>query len=235
MNQEVNQPTAINNGIAVLLVAAAPTGVIATANSPTQATISWNSVADATGYNIYQGTSSAGPFNQIGSTVATNFVVTNLTPGTTTYFTVAGYDTSGAGPQSAAVAVSTPASTTDGTLNATALTSGCVQLTWDYTGEGTPVLYRVLRSQNIAGPYNAIAVFQAGTTNYLDCSLANNNTNANNGTSNNYYYIVEVVTETGTAILGPTLVTITNNNGNTTTYCCYNPCRIVPSCCNNWF
>ncbi len=233
MNQEVNKLVAQDQPM-VLAVEQAPTNVQATANSPTQVTITWTGIPEATGYNISQSTSASGPFTQIGSTVEGTFVATNLTPGTTYYFTVAGYDESGPGPASTAVAVTTPTQPSQGTLTGVALTSGCVQLTWNYTGEGTPVLYRILRSQNMAGPYVTLATYPTGVTNYLDCSLVNgqNSSNYGNATTNNYYYIVEVVTTTGTAVLGPTLVTITNGNGNNNggycSYSCYNPCR---PCC----
>jgi subtilase family serine protease len=78
------------------IVPAAPTGVSITAGNGS-VTLSWSASSGATGYNIYQGTSSGAESTtpvQSGLT-ATTVTVTGLTNGTTYYYVVAAVDAGG--------------------------------------------------------------------------------------------------------------------------------------------
>ena len=67
---------------------AAPTGVTATATGQTTATVSWTASAGATGYRVLRGTTSGGPYTQIGTPTTTSFADTGLTCNTTYYYVV---------------------------------------------------------------------------------------------------------------------------------------------------
>ncbi len=66
----------------------APTGVSATATGQTTATVSWSAVSGATGYNILRGTSSGGPYTQVGTSTTTSFNDTGLSCNTAFYYVV---------------------------------------------------------------------------------------------------------------------------------------------------
>jgi len=67
---------------------AAPTGVTATATGQTTATVSWTASAGATGYNILRGTTSGGPYTQVGTSATTSFADTGLTCNTAYFYVV---------------------------------------------------------------------------------------------------------------------------------------------------
>jgi fibronectin-binding autotransporter adhesin len=65
----------------------APINVTASAGA-LQATLSWNSVAGATSYNVKRSTSLQGPFTTVANTASTNFTDTGLTGGVTYCYVV---------------------------------------------------------------------------------------------------------------------------------------------------
>lgn len=80
---------------------AAPTGVTATPTASTRITVSWNTVATATKYYVYQSAAGgAGPFTFSGSTLSptTSLSVAGLLPATTYCFQVQAENTGGIGP-----------------------------------------------------------------------------------------------------------------------------------------
>ncbi|HKQ46479.1 MAG TPA: endonuclease [Phycisphaerae bacterium] len=76
---------------------AAPTGLIATAGNGV-VDLDWadNGEPDLTGYNVYRGTASGGPYSQINGALVTNSVYSDATVsnGTTYYYVVRAVDTS---------------------------------------------------------------------------------------------------------------------------------------------
>ncbi|HEY9723229.1 MAG TPA: hypothetical protein V6D47_14560, partial [Oscillatoriaceae cyanobacterium] len=95
----------------VPVLVATPSG-LAAAGGDGQVTLSWNPVANATGYNVKRGTSASGPFTVIGSNVANPaYVDSGLTDGTTYYYVVSALGTTGESPNSTTVSATprTPA------------------------------------------------------------------------------------------------------------------------------
>jgi fibronectin type 3 domain-containing protein len=80
---------------------AAPTGLTATAGG-NQVTLSWNTVAGATGYNVFRSTSPGGEgATPLASAIAgTNFIDTTAAGGTTYYYVVRAMNGGGQGPLS---------------------------------------------------------------------------------------------------------------------------------------
>lgn len=77
------------------LVVSAPTDLIATAGD-SQVSLSWNSVAGSTSYNVKRSTTAGGPYTTIASGVTpTSYVGTTVTNGTTYYYVVTAVDADG--------------------------------------------------------------------------------------------------------------------------------------------
>ncbi len=88
---------------------ASPTGVTATAGNG-QITISWGTVTGATSYNVYDSTSSGGPYTKVGSATNPNYTVTGLNNGTIYYFVVTAVNSYGESGYSAPAVFATPTS-----------------------------------------------------------------------------------------------------------------------------
>jgi len=100
----------------------APTGLTATPYSSSSIILTWNAVAGATGYNVYNGTSPSalgGP-GSVTTNYATNY---NLPANTTVYYQIAAYNANGEGPRSSVVSATT-LSANNYSLNGV----------WDYSG-----------------------------------------------------------------------------------------------------
>jgi fibronectin type 3 domain-containing protein len=87
----------------------APTGVTATAQSPTSIRISWNSVSGATSYRVYYGIASYSTFTQLlGTTTTTSITDTDPYPGETWYYKVSAVNSAGESVLSSYVYATTP-------------------------------------------------------------------------------------------------------------------------------
>lgn len=75
----------------------APTGLSTKKGAPGKLTISWdaNSESDLAGYRLYRSTSSGGPYILVVDTTSTSYVDSGLVSGTTYYYVITAYDTSG--------------------------------------------------------------------------------------------------------------------------------------------
>jgi len=84
---------------------ATPTGLAASAGS-TKVYLSWNAVANATGYNVKRATSSGGPYTTIAASLATNnFTDSNLANCSTYFYVVSATNTVGESTNSSEQAV----------------------------------------------------------------------------------------------------------------------------------
>jgi fibronectin type 3 domain-containing protein len=132
---------AVGSPAAPTAVPAAPTGVAATAGE-SQVTISWDSVSDATSYNIYWSTSS-GVAPATGARLPTNtasYVQAALIDGTTHYYVVTAVNALGEGAPSAQVSA-TPAPATASPAAPMGVTAvagdGQVTISWDVVAGAT--------------------------------------------------------------------------------------------------
>ena len=176
-------------------VAGAPTTLTATA-SDAEVDLSWTSPANnggdpVTGYNIYQGTSSAADTILTStSTTATTFTSTGLTNGTTYYFRITAVTLAGEGPFSNEVSA-TPATVAGAPTTLTATASDAeVDLSWT-----TP-------ANNGGDPVTGYNIYQ-GTSSGAETILTSTSTTATTFTSTGltngttYYFKITAVTLAG--------------------------------------
>ncbi len=156
---------------------APPTNVSATAGSGSVA-LSWGAVTGATGYRVYRGTTSGGPYSLLASTTSRTYSNTGLVNGTTYYYVVRAYNASVQSVDSQQVAA-TPTAASPAAPSGVAASpgNGAVTLSWGTVSGAAS--YRVYRGTTSGGPYALVASPTA--TSYSDTGLTNGAT---------YYYVV---------------------------------------------
>jgi uncharacterized protein (TIGR02145 family) len=97
-----------SDAVSTATLPVAPTGVTAAANSTSSITVSWSSVAGATGYRVYRSSTDYGTYEQVGTSATTSYENTGLTTSTAYYYKVSAYNSGGEGSQSSYVAKTTP-------------------------------------------------------------------------------------------------------------------------------
>ena len=162
---------------------AVPTAITATANQSTGAiTVSWGTVAAATGYTVSRGTSAAGPFSAVSTNkTAASFTDSGVATGTTYYYVVSASNSGGAcssassSPAVSAGACSAPSAPSDVTARA-----GISRVTVSWASStGGPTSYEVKRATAAGGPFTSLATPTASP--YVDSAVSNDTT---------YYYVV---------------------------------------------
>ena len=161
-----------------------PTGLVATAVSPSEIDLSWTPVTGATGYVVLRATSSGGPFTSIGTPTSPNFANTGLSGTTTYYYVVEATDPSGNSANSATVSATTLLPAPTGVV-ATGVEESTINVSWTAVTGATS--YVIQRSSVSGGPYTTVGT---STTNSF----------ANTGVTEEitYYYVVEAVNGSGT-------------------------------------
>jgi len=159
----------------------APT-VTVTGTTSSSATLSWNSIAGATGYKVYR-LSSGGTYELVGISASTTYIDSGLSPSTTYYYKVAAYNNAGDGPQSSSVSATTqppPVTPKPTALSATANATSSSSITVSWSGGSGATEYYVYRSTTENGTYTQIGGSQTASP-YIDTGLSANTT---------YYYKV---------------------------------------------
>jgi fibronectin type 3 domain-containing protein len=118
-------------------------------------TVSWNAVEGASGYQVYQATSE-GSYSLLKTTASTNYINSSLKTGTTYYFKVRAYKTSGKtktyGEFSGAVSA-TPTLSSVAAANASAYSPTSIKVSWSAVPGRTK--YEVWRAQE-GGEYTLV-------------------------------------------------------------------------------
>lgn len=129
------------------------------ASSPTYNSVklSWNSVPNASGYEVHRATSPSGAYTLIKSTTARSLTDTNLNTGTTYYYKVRAYRTvSGNKVYSDFTAISSakPVLTIPGNVKTKASAYNTAKLTWGSVKGATG--YNIYRSTSSGGEYTKV-------------------------------------------------------------------------------
>jgi fibronectin type 3 domain-containing protein len=152
--------------LTILSIPPAPSGLDAVAGNG-QAVLTWNAVANATGYYVKQSLVSTGSFTSIATNlVNVTFTNTGLANGTNYYYVVSAFNQAGQGPNSLVISAEPlpplPAIPTG--LLAVA-TNGQINLTW-YASAGATG-YNIYRSL-IPGGFDTSLASDIAATNYAD-------------------------------------------------------------------
>ncbi len=167
-------------------IPAVPVAVVATAGNA-QAVLTWTASSGATSYHVKRGTTSGGPYAQVGAPASASYTDSGLTNGTTYYYVVSAVDSAGESANSAQVSA-TPAAPVQipvvpASVVATA-DNAQVVLTWAASSGATS--YHVKRGTTSGGPYTQVGA--PISTSYTDSGLTNGTT---------YYYVVTAVNSAG--------------------------------------
>jgi len=165
---------------------ATPVGLQASAGNA-QVSLTWTASSSASSYVVSRSTSSGGPYTQVASPNATNYLDTGLTNGTAYYYVVAAVNSAGTSPNSTQASATPSAPITvplaPSGLQATA-GDGQIGLSWAASSGATS--YHVKRSTTSGGPYTTVSSPTATIS--TDTGLAN-------GTA--YYYVVTALNSAG--------------------------------------
>jgi fibronectin type 3 domain-containing protein len=161
----------------------APTGLSATAMSPTQIDLSWTAASDNVAVTLYRVERCQGAgcsvFTEIGTTASTSFASTGLTASTSYSYRVRAQDVvPNIGPYSSTASATTQAPpdtaapTAPGTPVATATSAIQIDLSWTAAIDNVAVtLYRVERCQG-AGCSSFAEIGTTASTSYSDTGLS---------------------------------------------------------------
>ncbi|MGV9566509.1 chitinase [Streptomyces sp. NPDC003480] len=133
-------------------VPAAPTGLAVSSTTSSSASLSWNAVSDATGYNVYQGGT------KVSALTGTSATVTGLSPSTSYSFQVTATNAAGESPKSTAVTATTAPSSGGGGTGG--LPKHAVTGYWQNFNNGATVQ----RLSDVPAQYDIIAVAFADAT-----------------------------------------------------------------------
>ena len=160
---------------AISAAPAAPSGLSATAVSSSQVNLAWtDNSSNETAFKVERGSSSSGPWTQVGTTPAAAYADTGLAAGTTYFYRVRASNTAGDSSYSNTSSATTSAGATPPaaptSLSATALSSSQIRLTW-IDGSANESGFKVERSTATTGWAQVGTVLANGTT-HTDTGLS---------------------------------------------------------------
>jgi hypothetical protein len=148
-------------------MAAPPTGVTAAAQTVSSIRVSWDTVSWAESYKIYRASASTGgAYSIIHTTQNDSYVDTGLSVNTTYYYKVSIVSAAGEGRLSSYGSAATRIPAVPANLNAMALSSHSIVLSWNAVSEADS--YKVYRAESAEDTYNSIGTSQ--TASYTDDS-----------------------------------------------------------------
>jgi fibronectin type 3 domain-containing protein len=175
-SNESDQSTPINT----ITKPAAPTGLTVGTITSNSIAVTWTSISNISGYNVYVGTTS-GNMTQHGTPMTNSYTITNLAFNTEYYIAVSANNVSGESNQSSAITATTKLPAPTGIIATPQLSSTSIQVSWNaIVGAAT---YKVYRSSSATGAYSNIG--STPGTSYNDTGLT---------VSTPYYYKVSAVT-----------------------------------------
>ncbi len=178
---------------------AAPTNLTATPGNAV-VTLAWTASAGATGYNVKRATTSGGPYTQVAAPTANGYTDSSVTNGTTYYYVVSAFNSTGESANSAQVSAmpQAPSVAPAAPTNLTA-TPGNAVVTLAWTASTGATGYNVKRATISGGPYTQLAA--PSSDGYTDSSVTNGTT---------YYYVVSAFNSTGESANSAQVVAVPN-------------------------
>lgn len=147
----------------------APSGVDAVSKTTTSANITWKSVYNVDGYNVYRSTSKNGTYKKVGSSTSTSYTDKGLTKGKTYYYKVAAYVNANGGQTisnySSVVSVKA-AAPAPATITAKKSKAGVAKITWSKSSGASG--YEVYMATSSKGKFTKISTISKPTT--LSCT-----------------------------------------------------------------
>ncbi|NMA68871.1 MAG: cell wall-binding protein [Desulfitobacterium sp.] len=135
-----------------------PTNVVATGLSPSQIHVKWDSVKNATYYNVHRSTSLHGTYDLVASVVTPFHIDTALASGTTYFYKIQAGNSVGvgnfSGPTHAMTQYSVSSIGTPSNVKATPLSTSQIFLNWDNVNNAT--YYNVYRASASNGTYSLV-------------------------------------------------------------------------------
>lgn len=152
-----------------------------------QVVLNWDSVTNATGYNIKSATTAGGPYTTIESVTSSvyNYTDTGLTNGTTYYYVVTATNSGGESANSNEV-FATPQQSLPNAPSGLTATAGNAQVSLSWGSVTDATSYEVKRGTAAGGPYTTIA--SSTSPSYVDTGLTNGTT---------YYFVVTAINTGG--------------------------------------
>ncbi|MDO4558746.1 MAG: fibronectin type III domain-containing protein, partial [Planctomycetia bacterium] len=168
----------------------APTGLTVNVGSDADAYLTWNSVPDAVDYVLQYSPDGTGPWTQIASPTETSYTLSDLAPGTTSFYRIFARNTSGVSAPSLTVSVVAPAPeatvapSVPKNITATALGTSEIQINWTVSVGASE--YRIQRSLN-------------GQSGWMSCGTATTNFFVDSGldSGTGYHYRIRAVNTVG--------------------------------------
>jgi fibronectin type 3 domain-containing protein len=168
----------------------APEGLSATAGQQSVA-LTWNRVGEASAYIVKRSTTIGGSFSAIASGVTTSaFTDTGLNGGTTYYYVVSAVNSSGEGPDSAAVSATpvAPPPSAPTQVAARGFDRAGIQVSWVPSISPNIVENRIYRSASSTGVFSLVGRVSGAVPTYSDTGLKRGAI---------YYYRVTAVNSSG--------------------------------------
>jgi fibronectin type 3 domain-containing protein len=186
-NPEINP---ITNPYAITVIPiSAPTGLTATPGDA-NVSLTWNSVADASGYNVYRSLSSTGGYTLINTVLvtATSYEDITVTNDEKYYYYVKSVDSNGEESLASSIVNATPSSIILPAPTGLAATPGDAKVTLTWNAVAGASGYNISRSLSSTGGYTQINTVLVTATSYEDTTVTNDV---------KYYYYVKAVDSNG--------------------------------------
>lgn len=160
-----------------------PTSVTAGTVTPASVPLSWTASisSDVTGYNVYRGSVTGGPYTLAGSSTTNSFTDTSVASGTTYYYVARAVIANNLeSVNSNELSVTTPPLPPT-SLTVTGTTTSSISLGWTASTTSTVAAYNVYRSTTTGTGYVKVGSVNAATVSFTDSNLPSGAT---------YYYVV---------------------------------------------
>jgi fibronectin type 3 domain-containing protein len=162
-----------------------PTGLTASAANA-QVNLSWTASSGASGYYVKRSTTSGGPYTQLATPLATNYLDNTVSNGTKYYYVVSAYNSYAQSANSKEVSATPVAPPPPGMPTGLTAVPGNAQVALSWTAVSGATSYHVKRSTTSGSGYAQVGA--PTITSFADSGLTNGTT---------YYYVISALNAVG--------------------------------------